>query len=146
MEELIDKSLADEAYAIVTILKNNLKTKEEVFRFLAAMNLLNSYVKKDYADEEYKKRYIIKSYVMLAVTQIIENKIQGVNLFVDDGIVYIKVLERQFSFHNVNLNSTIKAFKNSKKNLRQEWEGIRLQPICVTIFEEAKKKQFKSKV
>ena len=58
MEELIDKSLADEAYATATILKNNLKTKEDVFRFLAAMNLLNSYVKKDYADEEYKKRYI----------------------------------------------------------------------------------------
>lgn len=31
----------------------------------------------------------------------------------------------------------INDYKNSKRNVEQEWEGIRLQPIAMSIFKKA---------
>lgn len=102
------------------------------------MNLINAYIKRDYAEDIYKKRYIIKDYVALAITQIIDNNIDGIDIYLDENITYITIGERQFSFHNVKRDRIMNAYKNSKKNKKQEWCGLRLQPICVSVYKEAK--------
>lgn len=119
-------------------MKNQIKTKEEAFYFFACMNLLNAYIKKDYAVHDYKKRYIIKDYVALAITQIINNNIDGIDIYLDENIAYIKIGKRQFSFHNIRINKILNNYKVSKSNRIQEWCGIRLQSICVSVYKEAK--------
>lgn len=136
-DEYIEFDLANKCYISTTILKNQIKSREEAFYFFACMNLLNAYVKKDYAENQFRKRYIIKEYVALVITQIIENNIEGIDIFIDKKLVYVKVFHRQFSFHNVSTNKIIEEFSKSNKNLKQEWIGIRLQPICVSILYEA---------
>lgn len=138
-EEYIELEQAKEAYINATILKNGLQNQYAAFYFFASMNLLNAYIKKDYADTEYKKRYVIKDYVSLAITQIIEQKMEEVEVYIDKRIVYIKIQGRQFSFHNVKGNKVIQAFKDSPYNIKQEWCGIRLQPICISVYQEAKR-------
>lgn len=136
--EYIELEVANEAYISATILKNQIKTKETAFYFFACMNLINAYIKREYAEDIYKKRYIIKDYVALAITQIIDNNIDGIDIYLDENIAYITIEERQFSFHNVKRDRTMNAYKNSKKNKKQEWCGLRLQPICVSVYKEAK--------
>lgn len=137
IEEFIKLEMANNAYTKVVILKNRIKTKREAFTFFACMNLLNSYIKKEYAQEEFKKRYIIKDYVAQAITHIIEEEVKEVDIFIDKNVAYVTVENRQFSFHYIKSNNTIREYSRSKKNIKQEWCGIRLQPICVTVFNEA---------
>lgn len=136
-EEYIDYDIANRCYMGTSILKNRIRTIDEAFYFFACMNLLNAYVKKDYAKREFKKRYIIKEYVSEGITQILESNIDGIRIFIDKGIAYIKIFDRQFSFHNITMNNAIKIYMKSKENVRQEWEGIRLQKICMTVLKES---------
>lgn len=58
IEEAIDEESVRKAYLNIILLRGNIKTKKDCFKFLASVNLLNAYVKKDYALEEIKKSYI----------------------------------------------------------------------------------------
>lgn len=137
VEEYIDYSMVNDAYIKSIMLINRLSTKEEVFFFMSCMNLLNTYIKKEYAKEEFKSRYIIKDYVSRALEQIIENNISGVEVFLEKQVVYIKVMGRQFSFHNVRRSRYLTKYMNSCDNVKQEWSGIRLQKISVSLYLEA---------
>ena len=101
------------------------------------INLLNSYVKKDYALEEIKKSYIFKNFISDVIEDIILNKISGVDIYYTKEVVYIRINKYQFSFHYVKETDIIRDYKNSVRNVEQEWEGIRLQPIAMSIFKEA---------
>ena len=134
MEEVIDEESVRKAYLNIILLRNNIKTKNDCFKFLASVNLLNSYVKKDYALEEIKKSYIFKNFISDVIEDIILNKISGVDIYYTKEIVYIKINGYQFSFHYVKETDIIREYKNSARNIKQEWEGIRLQPIALSIF------------
>ena len=95
------------------------------------------YVKKDYALEEIKKSYIFKNFISDVIEDIILNKISGVDIYYTKEVVYIRINKYQFSFHYVKETDIIRDYKNSVRNVEQEWEGIRLQPIAMSIFKEA---------
>ena len=134
MEEVIDEESVRKAYLNIILLRNNIKTKNDCFKFLASVNLLNSYVKKDYVLEEIKKSYIFKNFISDVIEDIILNKISGVDIYYTKEIVYIKINGYQFSFHYVKETDIIREYKNSARNIKQEWKGIRLQPIALSIF------------
>ena len=137
MEEVIDEESARKAYLNIILLRSKIKTKDDCFKFLASVNLLNSYVKKDYALEEIKKSYIFKNFISDVIEDIILNKISGVDIYYTKEVVYININGYQFSFHYVKETDIIRDYKNSVRNVEQEWEGIRLQPIAMSIFKEA---------
>lgn len=137
IEEIIDEESVRKAYLNIILLRGNIKTKEDCFKFLASVNLLNAYVKKDYALEEIKKSYIFKNFISDVIEDIILNKISGVDIYYTKEVVYIRINKYQFSFHYVKETDIIRDYKNSVRNVEQEWEGIRLQPIAMSIFKEA---------
>ena len=137
IEEIIDEESVRKAYLNIILLRGNIKTKEDWFKFLASVNLLNSYVKKDYALEEIKKSYIFKNFISDVIEDIILNKISGVDIYYTKEVVYIRINKYQFSFHYVKETDIIRDYKNSVRNVEQEWEGIRLQPIAMSIFKKA---------
>ena len=55
----------------------------------------------------------------------------------DEDVIYIKIFNFQFSFHSVGNTDTLKTFRESKNNVIQEWEGLRLQPVSSKIFDKA---------
>ena len=137
IEDIIDEDSVRQAYFNIIILKNNIKNKKHCFKFLASVNLLNSYVKKDYAINEIKKSYVFKNIISEVIEDIILNKISGVDIYYTKEVVYIRTNGYQFSFHHVKESDIIKDYKNSIRNVKQDWEGIRLQPMALTIFKEA---------
>lgn len=137
IEEIIDEESVRQAYLNIILLKNNIKNEKDCFKFLASVNLLNSYVKKDYAIDEIKKSYIFKNIISEVIEDIILNKINGIDIYYTKEVVYIRTNGYQFSFHHVKESDIIKNYKNSIRNVRQDWEGIRLQPIALSIFKEA---------
>lgn len=137
IEEIIDEESVKQAYLNIMILRNKLNTKSDCFKFLASANLLNSYVKKDYAIEEIKKSYKFKEILSEAIEDMIIKNISGIEIYYTKQIVYIKVNSYQFSFHHVNETDIIRNYAKTSKNKVQEWTGIRLQPIALSIFNEA---------
>lgn len=71
IEEIIDEQSIKQAYINVMVLRNKLNTKSECFKFLSSVNLLNSYVKKDYAIEEIKNSYRFKDFLSDAIEDMI---------------------------------------------------------------------------
>lgn len=137
-EEIIDHDIVINAYMNMFMAKNGLENKNDVFLFLASMNLLNAYVKKDYAVDEIKKNYKFKKVISKALEDIIIGNIEGVNVYYTPEVVYISVYNYQFSFHNVVATQILKKYMLSPKNIEQEWKGIRLQTIALSIYKEAK--------
>ncbi|WP_196001948.1 hypothetical protein [Clostridium sp. 1001271B_151109_B4] len=137
VEEIIDEESVRKAYINVILLRNNIKNQKDCFKFLASANLLNSYVKKDYAIEEIKKSYTFKNIISEVIEDIIINNISGVHMYYTKQVVYIEVNGYQFSFHNVKETDIIREYKYSRKNIKQEWKEIRLQQIAVSIFNKA---------
>ena len=131
----LNEDLAMEAYTCVL---NPIKCINTAFRYFAALNLINAYVKIDTADMDFKKKYNFKHYVSMGIEQVIARKILGIELYITKQVVYIRFNEIQFSFHNITLSPIIKTFMASDKNHRQEWTEIRLQPIADKLYTHAK--------
>ncbi|MCC3668896.1 hypothetical protein [Terrisporobacter mayombei] len=134
-EKEISYTQANEAYisSLMTI-----KNKEDAFYFLSSMNLLNSYVKKDYAQRDFAKKYKFKNYLLKGIEKLIKLNLKDVDIYWDKKVVYIEISGIQFSFHNIYESKAISRFKTTKENKYQEWKGIRLQPLASDIFEFAK--------
>lgn len=134
-EKEISYTQANESYisSLMTI-----KNKEDAFYFLSSMNLLNAYVKKDYAHRDFAKKYKFKSYLLKGIEKLIKLNLKDVYIYWDKKVVYIEIYGLQFSFHNVNESKAINRFKATKENKYKEWKGIRLQPLASDVFEFAK--------
>lgn len=115
-----------------------IKDKYDAFYYFASMNLLNAYVKKSYAVGEFKKKYKFKNYIVKGLEQIILSNIEDVNIYLDTEIAYINVLNFQFSFHNIVYSKFLLKYIKSNRNKKQEWEGIKLQPYAMSIYNLAK--------
>lgn len=104
----------------------------EAFYVMAAFNLLNKVVKEK---DKYNISYDFKKYIGDKIVEILN--IENINVFLDKDVCYIKFLDYQFSFHNISYGEKLLEYKNSKKNIHQEWSQIRLQDKAFEIFEEA---------
>ena len=104
----------------------------EAFYVMAAFNLLNKAVKEK---DKYNISYDFKKYIGDKIIEILN--IENINVFLDKDVCYIKFLDYQFSFHNISYGEKLLEYKNSKKNIHQEWSQIRLQDKAFEIFEEA---------
>ena len=124
MEDLVYKALVGIHIPITNY--------NEAFYVMAAFNLLNKDVKKK---DKYNISYDFKKYIGDKIIEILN--IENINVFLDKDVCYIKFLDYQFSFHNISYGEKLLEYKNSKKNIHQEWSQIRLQDKAFEIFEEA---------
>ena len=124
MEDLVYKALVGIHIPITNY--------NEAFYVMAAFNLLNKVVKEK---DKYNISYDFKKYIGDKIIEILN--IENINVFLDKDVCYIKFLDYQFSFHNISYAEKLLEYKNSKKNIHQEWSQIRLQDKAFEIFEEA---------
>lgn len=124
MEDLVYKALVGIHIPITNY--------NEAFYVMAAFNLLNKAVKEK---DKYNISYDFKKYIGDKIVEILN--IENINVFLDKDVCYIKFLDYQFSFHNILYGEKLLEYKNSKKNIHQEWSRIRLQDKAFEIFEEA---------
>jgi hypothetical protein len=118
--------------------KMNVRSTDDLFVFLASVNLLNSAIKKS----EFKKKLSysqIKGSVSRLLNYLItinNNKFK-IDFYISptEYCVYIDIYKLQFSFHNIGINETIKRYIESEKNVVKTWKEIRLQKIAGELFD-----------
>ncbi|MDY2883577.1 MAG: hypothetical protein SOT71_13080 [Romboutsia timonensis] len=128
----ICESKAQKAY-LNTLMK--IKNEYDLFYYLASMNLLNAYVKKDYASQDFKHNYIFKLNLADTLENIVKKNFKNVNLYIGSDVVYIDIFNVQFSFHNIKYSTILNNYKLSSKNKVQVWKGIRLQSIASELYD-----------
>ncbi len=114
-----------------------ISNKKELFVSLCSLNLLNALIK----IPEYKN-LISYSAIKPIIGEILYQCIDGSNIKYSDEIyynndescVYIRCFGFQFSFHNIGVHKLPRNFINSKSNTRVLWDGIRLQPIALELY------------
>ena len=86
-----------------------------------------------------KEAYSFKAHLGRAVVTVAQANIEGVRLFVaEDGLVYISINGIQFSFHSIPDSPILRRYAESSANVRQEWCGVRLQPIAPLVMSWAR--------
>lgn len=125
---IIDVSYVKKAYDVLRL--GHLDTTENCFKFFSSINLLNAYVKKDYADSVIKNNYVFKKFVLYAVNKLNDFCPNGVDFGMSkiDKVIYLQVYDLQFSFHSC-------LPKNSEIKLKEMlWHNVKLQPYALQIF------------
>jgi ArsR family transcriptional regulator len=105
--------------------------------FFAAMNFLNTYVKKPYAEPHFHNRYLFKNDVTSVIEALILSPIPGVEVYLAQDVNYVSVKGLQFSFHHLEKTQILSQFKQSDRNVMQEWTGLRLQAAAKQVFDYA---------
>lgn len=128
--DVIDLQSVKKAFSILD--EFDLSDGEKCFKYFASLNLINAYVKKEYAEPNIKQHYSFKRYIIKALSYLSVNSVIGVQVGKsDDNVVYLCIYGLQFSFHSV-------LSKESTMNLQDmKWLGIRLQPYAKYIFDYA---------
>lgn len=127
IEETINIETVRKAY--INLRYMALETKEDYFLFFSSLNLLNSYVKKDYA---IGKKYQFKKEVSKGIESLITWSPEGINYSYNKSISIIDIDGLQFSFHNVQISELMEQEMTNNKQI--QWEGIKLQPVAVSVF------------
>ena len=136
----IYKSELMEALGIMKIVPTN---KNDLFYYLASMNLLNFWInrnkqQKDNKEKLFREMYFFKTYLSETVTHLVTNDNLTSKIYLEANLVMIELNNFQFSFHNVPLNDKLKNYLKSNDNKYMEWKGKKLQPISPLIFRYAK--------
>ena len=127
-ENQIDLASVKKAYEVLN--GEKLDTVEDCFKYFASINLLNAYVKKDYAETNIKDNYSFKKIVINAVDRLNKFCPSGVDFGASqsDKVIYLQVYDMQFSFHSC-------LPKNCNLQLKEmQWQNVRLQPYALEIF------------
>jgi hypothetical protein len=132
----IFKSELMEAFGIMKITPTN---NIDLFHYLSAMNLINSWVnqnkkKKSEAEKLFRDMYFFKTYLGNAVSEIIKNEKLDSRIYLENNLIIIEINDFQFSFHHVPLTEFLNNYLLSKENVEIKWSGKRLQPIASLIF------------
>ena len=125
---IIDLPSVKKAYDVLQL--GLLDTTENCFKFFASINLLNAYVKKDYADKMVKNNYAFKKFVLYAVNKLNDFCPNNVDFGMSkiDKVIYLQVYDLQFSFHSC-------LPKNCELKLKEMfWQNVKLQPYALQIF------------
>jgi len=117
--------------------KMSINNAQDCFLYFSSLNLLNAYVKKAYASNEFKKNYFFKPLVAKGIEQIVDKDIQNVRFSATRSLCMINVDGLQFSYHCVF--GTDKFNNNERNHIHDVWEGIRLQPYAYEVFETAQR-------
>lgn len=127
----------EQAKAAYLNLNMNISNKDEALIVLASANLLNAYVKQKDALILDKSKYIFKKILVSKLEEIIKNKIEGVEIYFNKELTYVKVYDLQFSFHYLGASEFMLKYMKSNLNKPQKWSGIRLQPCAGIVFDRA---------
>lgn len=120
--------------------KRMVYSTEDLFLRLAALNLLNRAIK--IKPNNFGLSYgFIKGNAGLLLTWLVRVKSSTINyrLFVDttESCAYVEVEGVLFSFHHVHLDDSLRHYSKEARNEPITWEGIRLQPIALPLFQWA---------
>lgn len=131
----IDVMIISEALGVAT---EECVTKDDFFRVLSALNLLNAAIK----DKRWKRQLsygFIKGRASMLFDQWIANPVEGVAVYYsrEERAVFFEVDGVVFSYHCIRLSEGIRSFIQSPKNRPIEWAGIRLQKIPVELLDLA---------
>lgn len=102
---------------------------------LAALNYLNTVVKKP-GGRRVTSYYYIKGMAACLFLHLLYRPIQGVAIYwsESDGVTYFRVKNWQFSFHYVPYLVYYANVIDEKELTPQQWDGIRLQEMAMTIL------------
>jgi len=92
-----------------------------------------------------KEVYSFKARVSDVVESMIQDPIEGVKIYFDRHLMYVKIDRIQFSFNAIAHSRAIKRFIYSAANKRQHWSGIRLQPISPIVLDWGRAKLLENK-
>ena len=131
----LDEMIITEALGAAT---EKCETKDEYFKVLGALNLLNAAAK----DKRWKHELsygFIKGIAADLLDQLIAKPVEGVKAYYNgkEGAEFFNVDGVVFSFHYIRISTSIRAFIRSSANKPIKWEGIRLQKIPVEVFDLA---------
>lgn len=127
VQDEIDTKDVEKAYVNVKCMA--LETTDDYFLFFSSLNLLNSYVKKDYSTS---KDYDFKKEVSKGLESLASWQPKGVKFSYNKEVAIIDIEGLQFSFHNAEITNLLE--RKMYRNKPIEWNGIRLQPVANTVF------------
>jgi len=135
----IHKSDLMEAFGTMKILPKN---ETDFFHSLCCINLINAYLSRQRQDKYqldkdnklFRNMYSFKTYLSEILTERINVKNFSTPIYIEKDLIMLEINGFQFSFHNVPLNDTLKAFSKSADNVFFEWSGKRLQPIAPLLL------------
>jgi len=132
------------------ILLTSPKDNKELHRVIVSMNLINAALKrKEFKSKKGDKDALIH-YGLLKprVSRLFHNLVENPQKFEIEFYInqhekcaYIEVEGLQFSFHNITIDESLKAFINSPLNKPKLWKGVRLQKIAGELFDYMTKKE-----
>ena len=110
------------------------KNLEDVMSLVASLNLLNAAIKMPIGKEVTTYHYI-KGHVGILFVWLLYHPVEGVDIYYDkeERIAYLKVPGFQFSFHQVPFVTFF--LPRFAQLLPQKWDGLKLQPIAVEVFQ-----------
>jgi hypothetical protein len=129
-----------EALSIMKIYPEN---DFEAFYYFSAMNLINAWLsnrRKEFKENKshnnlYKDMYSFKAHLLQAVKLLLKLKVENINIYINDNLLFMEVFTYQFSFHSFPIDAEIRSYQFSKKNQPIIWSGIRLQPLAPLLID-----------
>ena len=126
----------DVVKAYIILYHAEIKTPDDVYLFLASINLLSTYAKQN----KKKINYAFKSRLFFLNSLLAYNEFSDIKLSYfytpKETLYMVQVYDVQFSFHNVILEKgSWDLLKNYQAQL--SWDGIRKQKCAVTCFNQA---------
>lgn len=137
----IRKSSINESLSLIKLTP---RSKNDVFQILCSFNLLNAWLKSSVIEKNKRELYSFKSYLTPFLECLIDLKITGVSVYIENNFALVEIDEFQFSFHNISVSDNIENYKKSTLNEQIIWKGKKLQPIAELLFEYSKVKQTES--
>jgi len=138
-----EKLVQAKAILLITPINN-----KELIKVLVAMNLINAALKRKEFKSKEKSALIHYGLLKPRVSRLFHNLIDNRQKFEIDFYInqqekcaYIEIEGLQFSFHNITIDESLKAFINSPLNNPKPWKGIRLQKIAGELFVHFTKKE-----
>lgn len=130
-----------ESLSIMKVMPSNNK---ELFLYISAINLINSWINRVHKSNAKNKKMIsnmnfFRHYLSDVFSNIIHNDlITDYQLYIHNKYSIIEIMGFQFSFSGIPLNDSLRAYISSSRNKTINWKGKKLQPISSPLYKYAK--------
>ena len=103
---------------------------------LAALNLLNAYVKQPDGSRLVTYTYI-KGMAAQLLIYLLEHPVEGVEVYMDmdENVTYFRVFGIQISFHYLPLYKRLMGLLPKATHRPQQWEGLHLQMVAAELMQ-----------
>lgn len=125
----------------ITQIIRTVRTKNDAFLVLCSLNLLNAAVKR----EEYKEllgygliKPAVAKFIQLCTANEVHDFVEELNYNTKEQCAYIRCYGILFSFHNIGTKHLSESFIKSCAIENIVWDGVRLQPIALDLYNLAK--------